>query len=273
MHDLDNPKLAKWPFYLGDGLLLALAFFIQNQSPRPMASWELGLMVFCVVVGALVAILPFVLEYRGLARLAEATGLATTVAQIQNLEQLAAQISSATGHWQFVQEAADKTSTASRELAERLGGEVATFGQLLERANDNEKATLRLEVEKLRRAEGEWLQVLVRILDHVYAVHQGALRSGQPNLIEQIGHFQNACREVARRVGLTPFVPGEAEAFDEQRHKIVDRDGTVPAGALIESTIATGYTFQGRLLRPALVRLRGNGAGEGEPGQPTGVQD
>jgi molecular chaperone GrpE (heat shock protein) len=272
MHDLDNPKLPKWPFYLGDGLLLALAFFIQNQSPRPMATWELGLMVFCVIVGALVVIVPFVLEYLALARRAEASQLATTVAQIQNLEQLATQISSATGHWQFVQEAADKTSTTARELAERLSAEVAAFGQFLERANDNEKATLRLEVEKLRRVEGEWLQVLVRILDHVYAIHQGALRSGQPNLIEQLGHFQNACREVARRVGLTPFAAAESETFDEQRHQILDGDGTVPAaGALIESTIATGYTFQGRLLRPALVRLRGNGAGESVPNQPAAV--
>ena len=58
---------------------------------------------------------------------------------------------------------------------------------------------VRLEVEKLRRAEGEWLQVLVRVLDHVYALHLGALRSGQPNLIEQLSNFQNACRDAARR--------------------------------------------------------------------------
>jgi len=272
MHDRTNPRLSKWPFYLGDGLLLGLAYFIQSQSQRPMATWELGLMTVCVVVGAVAAILPFVLEYRALARLAEASGLATTVEQIQNLDQLAARISSATGSWQLVQDAAEKTSSGAREITQRLAAEVAAFGQILDRANDQEKATLRLEVEKLRRAEGEWLQVLVRILDHVYAVHQGALRSGQSNLIEQIGHFQSACRDVARRVGLTPFVAGEAEPFDGERHQILNGDGTPPTGGLVESTIATGYTFQGRLLRPALVRLRANGAGESVDPQPADAQ-
>ena len=92
----------------------------------------------------------------------------------------------------------------------------------MQRANDSERATLRLEVEKLRRAEADWLQVLVRMLDHVYALHQGALRSGQPMLIEQVGNFQNACRDAARRVGLTPFTANEAEPFDAQRHQLIE---------------------------------------------------
>jgi molecular chaperone GrpE (heat shock protein) len=272
MHDLTNPRLPKWPFCLGDTLLLVLAFFIQHQSDRPMTTWQISLMVLCVALGAVLIILPFVLEYRVVARLAEASGLATVVAQIQNLEQLAAQITSATARWQTVQEAADQTSAGAREIVTRLGSEVAAFGQFLERANETEKATLRLEVDKLRRAEGEWLQVLVRILDHVYAVHQGALRSGQPSLIDQLGHFQNACRDVARRVGLTPFIAGDAEPFDGQRHQLMDADGKAPEGALVESTIAAGYTFQGRMLRPALVRLRANGSAEPPVLQPENAQ-
>jgi len=82
------------------------------------------------------------------------------------------------------------------------------------------EATLRLEVEKLRRVESEWLQVAVRMLDHVYALHQGACRSGQPHLIEQVGSFQNACRDAARRVGVTPFTANEGEPFDAQRQLV-----------------------------------------------------
>jgi molecular chaperone GrpE (heat shock protein) len=126
----------------------------------------------------------------------------------------------------------------------------------MKRANDSERATLRLEVEKLRRVEGEWLQVLVRMLDHVYALHQGASRSGQPKLAEQVGSFQMACRDSARRVGLAPFTANEGEPFDAQRHQLVEEGATAPADAVVAETIATGYTFQGRLVRPALVRLR-----------------
>ncbi len=108
----------------------------------------------------------------------------------------------------------------------------------------------------MRRGEGEWLQVLVRVLDHVYALHQGACRSGQPRLIEQVASFQNACRDAARRVGLTPFTANEAEPFDAQRHQLVEEGAKPPPDAVVAETVAAGYTFQGRPLRLALVRLR-----------------
>src|SRR5439155_27045441 len=153
------------------------------------------------------------------------------------------------------------TAGAARQIAERMGAEVRGFAEFMEKVNDREKATLRLEVEKFRRAESEWLQVLMRMLDHVYALHVGALRSSQPALIEQVGNFQNACREAARRVGLTPFTAGQAEPFDVQRHQLAEGDSPPAAGSTVSETIAAGYTFQGRLLRPALVKVaNGNGA-------------
>jgi len=115
----------------------------------------------------------------------------------------------------------------------------------------------------MRRAESEWLQVLMRMLDHVYALHVGALRTSQPGLIDQVGNFQNACRDVARRVGLSPFIAGDAEPFDGQRHRLAEGEAQPAPGAIISETVAAGYTFQGRLLRPALVRLA-NGNADGE---------
>jgi molecular chaperone GrpE (heat shock protein) len=121
---------------------------------------------------------------------------------------------------------------------------------------------------QLPRAEGDWLQVLVRLLDHVYALHQAALRSRQPSLIDQLAQFQNACRDTARRVGLTPFVAAPAEPFDQQRHQLMDADAKPEAGAVVEETLATGYTFQGQLVRPALVRLSNGKESEAAQDQP-----
>ncbi|MBC8094179.1 MAG: nucleotide exchange factor GrpE, partial [Akkermansiaceae bacterium] len=135
--------------------------------------------------------------------------------------------------------------------------EVKLFNEFIQKTNDSEKATLRLEVEKMRRAEVEWLQVVVRILDHVFALHQAAARSKQPGIAEQLGKFQMACHDAARRIGLAAFAAAPAEAYDAQRHQLVDGpDAKAPEGAAIEDTVATGYTFQGRLIRPAMVRLR-----------------
>jgi molecular chaperone GrpE (heat shock protein) len=131
----------------------------------------------------------------------------------------------------------------------------------MENLNQGEKANLRLEVEKLRRAEKDWLNVLVHMLDHVYALFHAAERSGQANLIGQLGQFQNACRDAARRVGLVPLVADQAEPFDDKRHKLADGKAP-PAGARVIEMLATGYTFQGQFIRPALVRTQGNGAAQ-----------
>jgi molecular chaperone GrpE (heat shock protein) len=256
MSDLNAPKLAKWPFFLGDALLLGMACLITYQSKPALGHWELCFVVLCVVGGALLGIAPFLLEYDALVKLTEASALTTVVSQLHNLEGIAAQISGATSRWQEAQDQADKTTRSAREIADRMTAEAQAFTEFMRQASDNERATLRLEVEKLRRTEGDWLQVLVRTLDHVFALHQGALRSGQPGLIEQLGNFQNACRDAARRVGLTPFAANETEPFDPQRHRLIDEAAKPPADAIVAQTIAVGYTFQGRLIRPALVSLR-----------------
>jgi molecular chaperone GrpE (heat shock protein) len=200
------------------------------------------------------------MEYRLVAKLAEAQALTQVVGQIQLLETTAAQISKATNQWQNIQGEAERMGTTARGLVERMEAEAQGFKEFMQKMSDSERATLRLEVEKMRRAEADWLQVCIRMLDHVYALHLGATRSGQPNLIDQLTNFQNACRDVARRVGLTPFAANPTEPFDAQRHQLLEGQDPPKSGDTIAETLATGYTFQGRILRPALVRLKqGNG--------------
>jgi hypothetical protein len=56
-------------------------------------------------------------------------------------------------------------------------------------------------------------------------------------------------------VGLTPFAAAPEEKFDAQKHRVHGMENP-PAEALIAETLAPGMTFQGRLLRPVLVRLQ-----------------
>jgi molecular chaperone GrpE (heat shock protein) len=259
MRTQSEPALAKWPFFLADLALFLVAGVVCYQSTRPMSLNALLLMSGCVALGAVLTILPFILQYRAAANLAQAGSLAETVAQIQHLERIAGQISNATAQWLNVQEQAEKTAVGAKEITDRMMAEAKAFGEFVQRTNDKEKATLRLEVDKLRRVETDWLQVLIRMLDHVYALHQAAVRSRQATVIEQVGHFQNACRDAARRVGLTAFVPADSEPFDAQRHQAHENNGTPVPNATISETIAAGYTFQGKVIRPALVRLHANG--------------
>ena len=255
MTDRPAPALNKLPFLIVAVLLLGVAAFIAQQSHHPFSLAQNLLLVGTVAFAAILAVTPFVLEYKAAVTFAESNQLNDAVAQIENLELLAKQIGSATAQWQDVQSAAGKTAATAKQIADQMATEVENFTEFMKKANDTEKSALRLEVEKARRGEGEWLQIVVRILDHIFALHQAAARSGQPELIGQLGHFQNACRDVVRRVGLTPFTGEVNERFDAERHKLLDAE-TAPAGALVGETLAAGYTYQGRLLRPALVKLQ-----------------
>jgi len=258
---LNQLKAPKWPFLLGQILLLGFAYFVVARLPHPIGPWEVAGCFVLALAGVLVGVWPFLIDCKLIAKKIEGDSLGAVAQKIQGLEQIAARVSSATNEWINLQGQAEKTSAGAREIADRMTEEVRQFSEFMQKMNDSEKAALRLETEKLRRVEGEWLQVVVRILDHVFLLHAAAARSGQPQLAEQIAHFQNACRDAARRVGLTPFVAEAGEPFQAERHQIVGA-GTAGTDAVIANTIGTGYTFQGQLLRPALVKLREAGSVE-----------
>jgi hypothetical protein len=94
-------------------------------------------------------------------------------------------------------------------------------------------------------------------MDNVYALHQAAQRSGQSNVTDQLGRFQNFCRDATRRIGLTPFEAVPDEPFDKEKHQVLESPDPIPEDARVGETVATGYTFQGQVLRLPLVRLQG----------------
>ncbi len=256
MNDSKHWTVPKWPFLLGDALLLAAAYFLIQQAPHPIGRWEIVTAAACCALGAVLGAMPFILDYRAIVKVIEASALGSIAEKIQNLEKLAAQINTATNEWTTAQTQAEKTAAGAKEISDKMAAEVREFSEFMQKMSDSEKAALRLEIEKFRRGEGEWLQVLVRILDHVFALHAAAARSGQPKLAEQIANFQNACRDAARRIGLVPFNAEPDEPFNVERHQAVGTEEKPSAGAVVAETVGVGFTFQGRLLRPALVRLR-----------------
>ena len=219
--------------------------------------WEAILVTACVMAGAGLSVVPHVIEYRALTRLADGAQLLAAVQQVQRIDAVSLQIANATANWQAVQDDSGKALSEAREISRQIATEARSFQDFLKKANDTERNHLRLEVDKLRRAEAEWLQVLVRILDHVHALSQGALRSGHPALIDQVSGFQRACVDSARRVGLVPFVPKSGDSFDPEAHQTATPDQAFPAEPKVSDVVATGYRFQGQLVRKALVLLQG----------------
>lgn len=265
MNKVSEWTIPKWPFLVFGASLIIVAAVLASRPAHAITQTEVILATASVALGAVLACLPFIFEYRATARLVEVNALGTVTEKFNDLETYAAQIAAATDQWARVQEVtqggAEKTMTAAREIAERMASEVREFNEFQARMNDTEKNALRLEADKLRRVEGEWLQVVARILDHVYALHNAAVRSGQPDLVNQIGSFQHACRDTARRVGFIQFEAAAGEKFDAERHRVHGEENP-PADSVIAETLAPGLSFQGRLIRPALVQLQDKTAAE-----------
>ena len=251
-------KSPKWPYLLANAFFIAVAAAVIYSVPHPISAATGYIATACIMLGALLGCLPFILDYRIVCKMIEVNAVSTVADQLHDLKTYSAQIAAATSQWALVQESTkgntDKTVAAAGEIAERMTAEIRDFNEFQVKLNDTEKGALRLEVEKLRRIEGEWLQVVVRMLDHIFALHNAAARSGNAELVEHIGNFQTACRDAARRVGLTPINAASQEKFDAQKHRAHGVENP-PADALIAETLAPGMTFQGRLLRPVLVRL------------------
>src|SRR2546427_6525469 len=131
MRNLTEPHLAKWPFFVGDLLLVGAACFIVSQSKLPMSTWQMLFVIFCVAGGAWLAIMPFLFEYRLAMKLAQARALTSAVAQMRNLEAIVAQIQGATGQWQSVHEHSGKTAASAREIADRMTAEAKAFTEFM----------------------------------------------------------------------------------------------------------------------------------------------
>ena len=269
MSESTPPRISRLPFLLADALFLGIAGYVCYTSERPLELWQGSIIFVSVAAGAWCSFIPFTKQFNADLKRAESSDLVDAVSQVRNIESVARQIQQATSQWQEVQEHAAKTSTAAKDVADRMTHEIKSFAGFMEKANHTERQHLRLEIEKLRRAESEWLQANVRILDHVFALYAAAVHSRQPALIEQIGQFQDTCVEALRRVGLTPFAPRPDEAYNPDSHNLPPNAPPIPAGTALGATLAPGFTYQGQLLRKPLVAPRPPTPQQPEPSQPS----
>lgn len=258
--DMPNvPKVAKTPFLIGDLTLAGFAGAVMYLHPHPLDLWPLLMSGLALMAGAWLGVLPWIMQYRGALKMAEAAGLASTVERITQLEQLSQQIAGATAQWQTVHQMAGETTQTARQIVDRISAEARAFAERMQKTHEAEKQHLRLEVEKSRRFEGEWLKIATTMLDHTFALYQAGVRSGQPGLIEQLGSFQNACRDAARRVGLAVFVPRNLEPYDADLHQTLQPDSPLPPNPRVDRVVAVGYTYQGQVLRRAVVEIQSDG--------------
>lgn len=273
----NESRLGRWPtlvpFLVSAVILDLMGWFMMKSSPHPISNLTGGMVALCVISGAIISIVPFLWDAKAALRNEELDSLAISSQQIRNIQKIVDQITTATAQWMTVQEHSSGAVDAARSISKEMTEEAKRFSEFMAKAADREKATLKLEVDKLKRGEADWLQVVVVMLDHVHALYHAGLRSGQQNVINQLTNFSHACHEAARRVGLVPFSPNAGDVFDGGQHQWVKSDAEAPGEAKIRQTVAVGLSFQGQQIRKAVVELEGDEtAFSGGPAQPSTPQ-
>ena len=255
------PQMKKWPFIVADVVAFIGCYLIYDKASGPWGNGEMAAFIVCGSLGMFFLCFPFYQEYRLDARFAEADQLARVTEFMTQLGKVKNGVTIATAHLETAQDYAEKTIEASKEIAERMTDEAKAFADFMAKANDTEKAHLELEVEKLKRGESEWIKTLMTTLDETFRLCDAASRSGNTLVVETLTKFQSVCRAAAGRVGLVAFEPEFGEPFDSEKHVVADSEAVAPEGARVGGTVAPGYTYMRRTLRPAAVELQGGGIG------------
>jgi len=246
----------RWPFLFCDALFFGLAVWLGLQIKPPIEPWQAGCIFAAVALGACFAAAPFYWEYRAEAKAIEVAQLTSVAKEVNKMEDVAKQITECTGHWTQAQDASGQSIVAAKEIATQIAVDAKSFTASMAELNSSKLKSLELEVEKLKRAEQDWGNIVVAQLDLIYRLRESAILSGKEQFIETMTSFQAQCRDIARRVGLTAYDAEAGETFDPEKHQLADVDAKPDKNAKVATTKLPGFKLQGRLVRKAVVALR-----------------
>lgn len=152
------PKVPLWVFFATDLALLAAAGFIASRSSQPLSTAATLSIVACVIVGAIVALVPLVTHFERQKneqldeRQRELEALARTVSSSAD------QLSIAAGSLHEIAEVAQRNLRQAEQLPHKLQEKIAEFQAQLANASETEREELERELETLRSSETERLE-------------------------------------------------------------------------------------------------------------------
>ncbi|MDB6055501.1 MAG: hypothetical protein JWN25_3024 [Verrucomicrobiales bacterium] len=247
--------LPKWPFFLADLVLLTFAAVSMLRVGGPNTSTDRLIWIGTVCIGCLISLVPYL--YTG-----ASSSENTSAADDERLEELKLAVQNSGEKLpDLLVPHLDKMQAALHErfLGIEAGVQASrkSFDGLITVLNQQQSAELahaRLETEKLRKGDGEWLQLVVHLMDQAFALFQAAVNSGQHAVAQQLSLYYSHCRDLVRRKGLVPLLPEPGTPFNGDEQMITE--GTRAAeDSKIASVVVPGYTFQKQIVRKALVTL------------------
>jgi molecular chaperone GrpE len=139
---------------------------------------------------------------------------------------------------------------------------------------DNYRKRTDREREEFRRLAAEGLvRELLPVVDNFERALQHAEEADPETFMNGVEMIASQLAELLRREGLESVDP-EGAVFDPELHEAVQRvEDTDHESGTVVSVLSKGYTFGGRLVRPAMVTVAINDAEADRAEQPEPIED
>jgi hypothetical protein len=154
------PPVKRWPFVLGDVLLLGIALGVVVLGGSPPGLVTLVVVAICVLLGVGLLVAPYLMEYEARVRFAEAATHDQLEIQARRLAQTVEQLSHAVSRSQSTEEQAGQALGTIEELTEKLTSQSDELASALARSTEREIADLKLQLERVARERDQQLASL-----------------------------------------------------------------------------------------------------------------
>ena len=171
------PRLPKWIFFAIDAGLLTTAFIIVFFNDKnPYAPVPLISAVICVMLAAIVGLVPFLVDYAANSAEYVQQERLRSDEQVQRLHAAGESLARAAAQIKAVEEAVHKTAHAAETLPYRMQEKLAEFNAALAQKEENGQESLEEELAELRAANSDQLKAIAEKI-HKTAAEWSALEA------------------------------------------------------------------------------------------------
>jgi hypothetical protein len=174
----DPPRMPKWPFLVGDALLLGLALAIGFYAHNPFAGKPLVLIVACVALGAVLGTWPFIADYESKRNEALDERQRGLEALAHTITSSAEQISIAAQSLPGMAEAVTKSLKSVEQLPARFQEKMGEVKQRLAEVSDARKGASAAENERLATTADHILQAVTELAKFEAAAQKNLAAAG-----------------------------------------------------------------------------------------------
>jgi hypothetical protein len=154
------PRQSKLVYLAIDAGLLLTAFIIVYFAKNPYAPLPFVSAVLCVVLAALIGLVPFLTDYAADSAEYVQAERARVTEQVQRLHAATESLARAAAQIKAVEEAVHKTAHAAENLPYRMQEKLAEFNEALAEKENDEREGLERELEELRSANADNLRAV-----------------------------------------------------------------------------------------------------------------